>query len=504
MYSHEFQVPKPCSGMCSTCVRKGRETAPALVQQTGAVRQDDLSKSTGNKNAGNKSKGETTNGQKNRVQHKIEDWLKLHALTSVEEHQIRKTLDRLCGYHRSPLGIADHRSDRLIEIDETQAVSVVTRAITARFPAHTQAISTGIAEINFRFQSGRALAFLDPETGRPTIRMDYQHRARDLITLAHEVGHGLQLGATKGHFINPVDREFSAFIAEVSLVDYLRENGSDLHGPVAAAFAHDNAIYLSKDAQALSEALARPGTPYTYHFNYPLARLAALRAARDLPQELLWRAFEGRLSAISFLDGIKVLPSEDRGAPRLDLSQYRAIGRDVTAAAHCEVSANGWSTGRANGQANGQAKGRADYHAALGMALAVFAQSSYHARFRPSRYFKPQVLRPIELLQARLYVDDQGSPCGFLSWAMLSETVFRDVIATGRQIKAQEWNSGPKPLVYDWISTPQTTPQMVRDLTHNLFPKNVIHGIRRAPDGSIKRIARMRGSAVTPVKGATS
>lgn len=115
----------------------------------------------------------------------------------------------------------------------------------------------------------------------PQIVMAWRGTAGDMICLAHEAGHALQI-VWSDHAETPViARETCAFLAEIALLSYAEAHNPSLHAALARVWHRENATYFDADAKVLLSALQDPSTPIDYRCNYPLARLAAWRLARE-------------------------------------------------------------------------------------------------------------------------------------------------------------------------------------------------------------------------------
>lgn len=150
----------------------------------------------------------------------------------------------------------------------------------------------------------------------PVITMEWTGSADDLICLAHEVAHALQIMMSNHELMPPVVREACAFLGELALIAYCHEHAPSLKDALSDVWHAENERYLGSDLDALAEALNDPGTPYQYRLNYPLARLAAIqlhrRGAGDWCRDLF---SSGRL-------GMQHLPIERMANMAGDLANY--------------------------------------------------------------------------------------------------------------------------------------------------------------------------------------
>jgi hemolysin-activating ACP:hemolysin acyltransferase len=165
--------------------------------------------------------------------------------------------------------------------------------------------------------------------------MSWQGSISDLMCLAHEVAHAVQLQLSAGSFMPPVARETCAFLGELALIDWARRNQTDLATKLLQVWREENQRYFGDDCALLRAALVDPESAYTYRMNYPLARAAAVvmwRAGADLQ-----RLFKAGSEAINLLPLARIadvaglsqnylppLPLPYTDQPAVDA--YRALG----------------------------------------------------------------------------------------------------------------------------------------------------------------------------------
>ncbi len=114
------------------------------------------------------------------------------------------------------------------------------------------------------------------QEGHPEIRMHWSGAFGDLVALAHEAAHALQIQLTKPHFVAPVIREACAFLGELALIDFVNARNPVLARNLAAVWGRESLVYFGDDAALLLAALCSPSAGYCYRMNYPLARAAAV------------------------------------------------------------------------------------------------------------------------------------------------------------------------------------------------------------------------------------
>lgn len=77
--------------------------------------------------------------------------------------------------------------------------------------------------------------------------------------------------------------------------------------------------------------------------------------------------------------------------------------------------------------------------------------------------------RPSRLHQRRLYRDDAGHLCGYLSWAWVDAALARTGLPAPHALAAFQWNEGPCLVLCDAFATPQGLAQMQANLDKGLF-----------------------------------
>lgn len=145
---------------------------------------------------------------------------------------------------------------------------------------------------------------IDHGTGQPPeIRMSWQGSASDLMCLAHEVAHAVQLQLSTGSFMPPIARETCAFLGELALIDWARKTDTPLAAKLLTVWQEENEAYFGEDCDLLRSALADPEASYTYRMNYPLARAAAIVMHRSgADAQRLFRAGAGAMALMPLAD----------------------------------------------------------------------------------------------------------------------------------------------------------------------------------------------------------
>ena len=134
-----------------------------------------------------------------------------------------------------------------------------------------------------------------------------------------------------------------------------------------------------------------------------------------------------------------------------------------------------------------------DYYASSGFALELLAKSEYHKCHKLGDYFRTEVLPAIWANQIRFYVNDSFVPTAMITWAWLSKDIEKNVHASGRALTQDEWQCGDRLFFNDWITPYNNTRDVLRDMTHNVFPDEIATSLRRNSDRSVRRVNRWTG-----------
>ena len=179
---------------------------------------------------------------------------------------------------------------------------------------------------------------IDPGKGKaPQVFITWHGKPEDVICLAHETAHALQIILSDHETMPPVARETCAFLGELAVIEYVRKELPDLFGALCAVWERENGAYLGQDLESLTHALADPVAPYHYRLNYPLARLMAVELFRRGPGPWWHQVFSAGPKAMRFLpiqalaerapddpNPLPALPSEPGDNPVI--KAYRSVG----------------------------------------------------------------------------------------------------------------------------------------------------------------------------------
>lgn len=351
----------------------------------------------------------------------------------------------------------------------------------------------------------------------PLIGISFQNSPQDLLTLAHEFGHALQLCVSRSEFAAPAVREACAFLSELALLEHLHEVDKSLYFKVLQSWYVDNHHYLRRDGIDFRQVALSGTGRYDYRWNYPAGRLAAFSAFARLPRANLWSIFQNRLpldylvGLISLKDDTSLRPARWKASDaRIPVETFRRMGLAVHEMLDGGAAATlGETFDRLMMESDGNAsEGQAphvrslselssqcDYFLALGFILKLLAGSRYHHKFQVDSYFHDEILQPLRNGQCQLYISSRQEPSAFVSWAWLTPDVERDIHSTGRALRNQEWLGGAQLFFNDWISTKGSFRTVMWDMTENAFPDQVATSIQRNDDASVRRIMRWTGKS---------
>ncbi|NRA88502.1 MAG: hypothetical protein HRU28_14185 [Rhizobiales bacterium] len=135
----------------------------------------------------------------------------------------------------------------------------------------------------------------------PVVVMNWNKTFSDLICLAHETAHALQLQFSKHIFTPPLARETCAFLGELILINWTRKNSIKLFEKLTAVWLNENDQYLASDVHALLKANNKLDSYYHYRQNYPIARIAAIFLFDSLNSDELLNLFSANQKIMSLL-----------------------------------------------------------------------------------------------------------------------------------------------------------------------------------------------------------
>lgn len=235
-------------------------------------------------------------------QHSLSQWLDLHELRPAVCRRLLDAMLELVDTGGPRDAPADAGSSTL---DLQTSWLTTADAMRAFFPAQSCIINdtfekTARTLIPMRAGSRKAVTIDHGPNTYPTIVYSFSGERSELLVLAHEFAHALQIRASDGRFVAPIMREICAFIGELVQIAYASEDVAQ-HHLLSRAWSLENQRYFGAGGRRLRSALPLPDLAYRYAWNYPIARYLSIRVRERLPPDRIWALFEGRLSVAALL-----------------------------------------------------------------------------------------------------------------------------------------------------------------------------------------------------------
>lgn len=205
--------------------------------------------------------------------HSVRDWLELHGF---EVSTVRTVLARLKSNSSATAEGADTQAVSKLQLDAEEAWRLAAQALAACVPelsVEIFRIRDSCEKIFHVVVTDRPYTLDRGESQVPFVSMCYRGTPTDVVCVSHEFGHALQYHLAQGRFILPLLREFTAFMAERALLEFVQRHRPTLYMPLYEAWQSDNGIYLGDDVEKLEIALGSLNSLYSYRLNYPLARV---------------------------------------------------------------------------------------------------------------------------------------------------------------------------------------------------------------------------------------
>jgi hemolysin-activating ACP:hemolysin acyltransferase len=268
----------------------------------------------------------------------VEDWLKLHKLDVAIVEDVTAGL-RNGALATEPAFPISSQSERAVLPACGECLDRIVQPAVAGLIGVDK--STVLAELRL-VEDASETSFLPCTLDRgqaeiPVILMRWSGTSADLLCLAHEYGHAVQLVLSAGSPMPPVAREVCAFLGELALIRWSREHAPDLYGPLIEVWRAENARYFDEDLDDLRADLRAPDKGYQYRLNYPLARAMAVQIETLWGRDEITGLFACGDRAMEILpysrlaDEAAALPNylppfSSAGPPEGPLSAYRSLG----------------------------------------------------------------------------------------------------------------------------------------------------------------------------------
>jgi len=270
--------------------------------------------------------------------HTIQDWLCLH---EFEIGAIREVLLRAQAAQPSNLTQNDsvlntrpHETNNYLSNRAACFDQLIQPSLASFFGSDV--IQGELSAIEFKhIPKGERPHTIHSDGKSPIVATAWSNKPEDLVCLAHEVSHALQSNLSNGVFMPPVAREVCAFIGELVLLGWAKENTKELNDALNNVWLAENENYLRAGADDLLAALSDTTTTYTYNINYPLARIMAAHIFSSWTKQQIYDLFASGSEAMSLLPLGKIVgPMQNELPPFPDtdqpsLSAYRSLGAMV-------------------------------------------------------------------------------------------------------------------------------------------------------------------------------
>ncbi len=276
------------------------------------------------------------------MKHRVEDWLELHGLDATFVQDVLAAC-RAGALALQPFPWPDPpvEKDATVSLPAREAcfAEIVFPALASGFDDTD--VAAALKDIKFETlpkDGPRIPHTVDPGRGSPpVVVIGWQGGVDDLLCLAHECAHALQIRLSDHDAMPPLARECCAFVGELLLVDHARRHDPALFRALLQTWVAENSTYLGTDLDALADAVSDPGTAYRYRQNYPVARLASVQLFKDRTRQGFRCLFASGGGAMKHLtveamanragdirNHLPPMPEPDADRPRMNA--YRRLG----------------------------------------------------------------------------------------------------------------------------------------------------------------------------------
>lgn len=132
---------------------------------------------------------------------------------------------------------------------------------------------------------------------------------------------------------------------------------------------------------------------------------------------------------------------------------------------------------------------QSSFYERVGLITELLAVSDHHARARIYSYIPSQVLTPLRKNQAGVYLDRDGGVKAFITWAYVTREIEKALCESGRSIKSDEWDSGQRLFINDFVCPYGNTREILRDARQRYFQNyGGAASVRRHEDGRVRKV----------------
>lgn len=471
------------------------------------------------------------------------EWMHLHKLNI---QTVEKYMNVAREYSKTRL-LSDTRYENLknLQLDAKNVWNLTAAAMMWFFPSRHRVLEEvrDNAQLTINedsVMSDCSYTYYHDKTRTLMVELSYKYRPEDVLTVAHEFGHCVQLTSTKENFIPPLFRETCAFIAELIFLKYLERSYPELHTVLVKSWYSQNSHYLGQSSKMLHAATNISLQPYTYEWNYPIARVFSIIAFNSMGNKKIWELFSNFELILEKIFCFSEFKSHEISLNLLQpisvinggISEYALLG----ALAFGEATEKGSHKSRATikefydkyvndpdkektgikvdclmrpvygkrmiGMPGEKLKivrstdigAEIDMYSSLGFAIELLSLSSYHKDIILNFYIHKNFLPPLRHQQIKLYLSSDGIPVALVTWARISEAVVSEIQLTGRSLELADWNCGEEFFFNDFVSPYGCTKSVISDLKYNVVPRGCLaRSLRRNQNGTIRRVSRWVG-----------
>jgi hypothetical protein len=248
-------------------------------------------------------------GDPQQRQHNLSDWLALHELDPIT---CRRILDAMVLETVARAGGNNSEGYNVIapEVAWQEAVQAMSdflpewRGIIGDTFEHSVRVAVEVPD-----KPRRSLTVDNGSGAYPTILFGYRGEPIDALVIAHEFAHAVQIMASQGRLVPPIIRETCAFLGEGALLSQARRRDQSQYSHLVHAWQEANQRYFGPQKERLRAALSKPHAPYSYAWNYPIARYLAIQISDRCSRNCIWSLFQGKSSVNELLRELGVHPS---------------------------------------------------------------------------------------------------------------------------------------------------------------------------------------------------
>ncbi|MDA5094337.1 hypothetical protein O2N63_09575 [Aliiroseovarius sp. KMU-50] len=233
----------------------------------------------------------------------LSDWLKYHDLTpdlctQILENAPAPGNPTLPRPHNKP-----------VNLNPVDVWNTCGEAVIASMPESAAKVHHVLENATVEFSPDtarypRAFTLHDNGRGLPYASCPWTGRGSDILMLAHEFGHALQIVACEGRDMPPVTREICAHLSEDWMLQHMQKQNRALIENLEKWAVYSAAKTLARDRKTLLAALDHPQATYNYQWNYPLARCLAWSLIKHQDPLDFWKLFRGKTNLSSLTSAL--------------------------------------------------------------------------------------------------------------------------------------------------------------------------------------------------------